>query len=86
MSSNSLVNFLSYNKKCFNISFSSSLHYFLLQQSLVVVVSTDTKYFTNNFYLSPVNWGKFFLLQKITTPSNLSIVVDGSQFKLSNLN
>lgn len=85
MGSKFIRNFLTDNKRCFNISFNSSIHYFLLTQSLVVLVSTDSKYFTKSFYLTSSNWSKFFLLQKITAPNNLSIIVDGAQFKFNNL-
>ena len=68
------------------LSFSNSLHYFLLHQSLSCLVSTDAKYFTKNLYLSKSVWVKFFLLNKVAIPNNLSIVVDGAQYSVNNLN
>ncbi len=66
------------------LSFSNSLHYFLLHQSLSCLVSTDAKYFTKNLYLSKSFWVKFFLLNKLAIPNNLSIVVDGVQYSANN--
>ena len=70
------------NNNVFNAqaSFSNSLHYFLLHQSLSCLVSTDAKYFTKNFYLSKSFWVKFFLLNKLEVPHNLPIIVDGAQY------
>lgn len=66
-------------------SFNTALHYFLFTQSLFSVVSTDTKYFTKNFYVNPAFWAKFFLLNKLVIPNTLPIVVDGAQYRLNSL-
>lgn len=67
------------------VSFSSSLHYFLLHQSLACLVSGDVKYFTKNFYLAKAFWVKFFLLNKLDVPHSLPIIVDGAQYSPNSL-
>lgn len=65
-------------------NFSESLPYFILNQSLQVLISPDIRYFSKTFYLSRICWAQFFLLSRLSIPSTLPIIVDGAQFTLNN--
>lgn len=56
------------------------LPYFLLNQHLYVLVSSDRKYFNSTVFVDKNFWAKFFTLGKLTVPTKLPVIVDGIQY------
>jgi len=68
------------------VFYSQMLPYFLLNQQLKVVVSSDKKYFNSTIFVTKDYWGKFFYMAKLSTPSKLPVIVDGIQYSSSTNN
>lgn len=68
------------------VFYSQTLPYFLLNQQLKIVVSSDKKYFNSTIFVTKDFWGKFFCMVKLVTPSKLPIIVDGVQYSLNTNN
>lgn len=64
-------------------SFLNFFPYFLLNQHLSVLTTSNIKYFTQTLYVNKNAWARFFLLTKLSVPSTLMLVVDGAQFSRS---
>lgn len=69
--------------QCRGVFYSQMLPYFLLNQQLKVVVSSDKKYFNSTVFVHKDFWGKFFCMAKLVVPSKLPIIVDGLQYSSS---
>lgn len=56
------------------------LPYFLLSQSVCVLLSSDKRYFSSTFFVDKSFWAKFFTICKLSVPSKLPVIVDGLQY------
>lgn len=69
-----------------NHSYFCTLPYFLLNQQIEVVTSSDRKYFNSTIYVDKNYWAKFFSMTKLSVPSKLPVVVDGAQYSIQSGN